>query len=38
MVVEDLLNALSSKFAGVSSEIFAKSTYYVSPQPRRDLA
>jgi hypothetical protein len=27
VVVEDLLNSLSNKFAGVSSEIFAKSTW-----------
>lgn len=29
--LEDLLNTLSNKFAGVSSEIFAKSTCMVYP-------
>lgn len=28
--VEELLNSLSNKFAGVSSEIFAKSMYWLS--------
>ncbi|KAI1026250.1 hypothetical protein LB504_011273 [Fusarium proliferatum] len=31
--VEELLNSLSNKFAGVSSEIFAKSEYLRAPVP-----